>query len=344
MKPGNAIFRIRILARPRILRPSAVPLFLMWVILLSPLTHAAEKKGGLVLQFDDGWSSWATFIAPELEKVGGKATGFINNQNIANGRITAKDLRTLQNTYHWEIGTHTWHHLNAPGAIRKNGMAPWLAEELIKSITELRALGLTVNALAFPFNAYNAELVQAVQPLVESYRRPEPLAIADTIAADKSVPATAIDMAHYVPPALLKKWVDLAASKDSLLFLYGHRVLPDSSFVTGRVVSVTTTTLTADQPVILPEGSSLVLVPDISRRPPPPHYFQVISATNATITVDHPDLTKLTSPGAIFMIGEAYSTRLSDFRTLLEYAAERMPFYTLHEVAGRNQKTGVRSQ
>ncbi len=312
--------------------------------LLAPETRAAEKKGGLVLQFDDGWSIWATFIAPELQKVGGKATGFVNNQNIANGRITAENLLTLQNTYHWEIGTHTWHHLNAPSAIRKTGLAPWLTGELNKSITELRALGLNVHALVFPFNAYTPELAQAVQPLVESYRRTETLAIADAVSPDKSVPATAIDMAHYVPPALLRKWIDLAASKDSLLFLYGHRILPDSSFATGRVVSVTATTLTAELPVILPEGSSLVLVPDISRRPPPPTYFQVTSATNTTITVDHPDLAKLTSPGAIFMIGEAYSTRLSDFRTLLEYAAERMPFYTLHEVAGRSQKTGVSSQ
>ena len=42
---------------------------LMVFALLAPETRAAEKKGGLVLQFDDGWSSWATFIAPELQKV-----------------------------------------------------------------------------------------------------------------------------------------------------------------------------------------------------------------------------------------------------------------------------------
>lgn len=317
---------------------------LMVAALLSPVTHAAEKKGGLVLQFDDGWSSWATFIAPELQKVGGKATGFVNNQNIANGRITAKDLLTLQNTYHWEIGTHTWRHLNAPSAVRKNGVTKWLGDELIRSIEELSSLGLKVRALAFPFNAFNDELAGAVRPLVESYRRTDPLAIADGVASDKSVPATAIDMAHYVPPALLRKWIDLAASKDSLLFLYGHRVLPDSSFTTGRVVSVTATTLTAELPVVLPEGTSLVLVPDTSRRPPPPDYYQVVSVTNATITVDHPGLAKLTSPGATFMIGEAYSTRLSDFRDLLEYASKRMPFYTLHEVAARKQKTEVRSQ
>lgn len=296
-------------------------------------TRGADVKGGLVLQFDDGWSSWATTIAPEVQKVGGVASCFVNNQNLKSGRITRDDLLTLQNTYHWEIGTHTWHHLNAPIYVKKSGLAQWDSQELLKSITELREMGLDVKSLVFPFNAYNPELARHVQPLVESYRRSEVLALAHEPNADKSVPGTAIDMAHYVPLDLLKKWIDLAAEQDTLLFLYGHRILPDDSFVTGKVVRVTETTITAEAPLTLPGGTDLVLVPDVSRRLVTPDYFHVQSVSGAVVEVDRPNLTTAAQPGETFLIGEAYSTRLSDFRALLAYAAGKVRFFTLHDVA-----------
>lgn len=318
-------------------RPWMILSAIMGLVCTAP---CADKHGGLVLQFDDGWTSWVTVIAPELQAVGGKASGFVNNQNIRSGRITPKDLLDLQNTFRWEIGTHTWHHLNAPAFVRKNGLQSWMDTEFTRSVTELRALGLDIRSLAFPFNAYTPELAKTVGPLVESYRRSETLALATKVNSDKSIPGTAIDMAHYVPPELLAKWVDLAAQKDSLLLLYGHRILPDSSFASGTVVSVTATSLTATVSVKLPGGSDLVLVPDITRRPVTPDYFHIQGVDGNTILVDRPDLTANTRPGSTFLIGEAYSTRLSDFRDFIKHAAGKVNFYTLHDVAaGRHQAT-----
>jgi peptidoglycan/xylan/chitin deacetylase (PgdA/CDA1 family) len=315
---------------------SRIGIVITALIALVGTAYGAGKQGGLVLQFDDGWTSWATLIAPELQAVGGKATGFVNNKNLKSGRITAKDLLALQNTYQWEIGTHTWDHLNAPVYVRKYGLEDWLEKQLARSTEELRALGLNVRSLVFPFNAYTPEIAKAVQPRVDSFRRSEKLAVAKSINPDKSVPGTAIDMANYIPPELLIQWIDMAAATDSYLFLYGHRILPDNSFATGTVVSVTATSLTAEVTVSLPEGTDLVLVPDITRRRPPPDYFRVQGVSGNTITVDRPDLTTSTKPGATFMIGEAYSTRLSDFRAVIKHASERMNFYTLREVsAGR---------
>lgn len=294
--------------------------------------QGAGKQGGLVIQFDDGWTSWATLIAPELKKVGGVATGFVNNQNLRSGRITLEDLLTLQNTYGWEIGSHTWHHLNAPAFVRKNGIDRWLNEELNQSQSELRAAGLTIHSLVFPFNLFDKKLSEAIQPRVETYRRAERFALTTGVSADKSVPGTAIDMAHYVPIDLLKQWIDMAAERNKLLFLYGHRILPDSHFATGTVVSVTSTTLTAAVSVTLPSGTDLVLAPDLTRRTGT-DFFNVIQVTGAVIEVDRADLSALTQPGAQFLIGEAYSTRLSDFRSLVEYAATKVNFYTLHDIA-----------
>lgn len=305
---------------------------IVMLMLAGHSASATDHRGGLVLQFDDGWTSWATTIAPAVKEVCGVATCFVNNQNIKSGRITRGDLLELQNTYHWEIGTHTWHHLNAPIYAKKSGLTQWTNQELMKSLAELRDMGLNVRSLVFPFNAYTPELSKSVQPLVESYRKSEVLALADGLSADKSVPGTAIDMAHYVPPQLLKKWIDLASEQDTLLFLYGHRVLPDSCFATGKVVSVTETTLTAEMAVELPGGMDLVLVPDSTRRQVTPDYFHVEKVAGNVITVDRPNLTTATQAGSEFMIGEAYSTRLSDFKAMLSYAASRLNFYTLHDV------------
>ncbi len=301
-------------------------------LLITSEVWGAAKQGGLVIQFDDGWSSWATVIAPEMKKVGGVATCFVNNQNLRSGRITIEDLLTLQNTYGWEIGSHTWHHLNAPAFVRKNGLDRWLSEEFNKSTSELRAAGLTIHSMVFPFNVFDKKLTEAVGPLVETYRRTEKLALANGCSADKSVPGTAIDMAHYVPVDLLKEWIDLAAERNLLLFLYGHRILPDSNFTTGTVVSVTSTTLTAEVEVKLPPGTDLVLTPDVNRRAVT-DYFNVRQVSGKVIEVDRADLSANTKPGAQFLIGEAYSTRLSDFRTMIEYAAAKVNFYTLHDIA-----------
>jgi hypothetical protein len=306
--------------------------FVLCFLIGAGITQAADKQGGLVLQFDDGWSSWANVIAPELKKVDGMATCFVNNQNLRSGRITTDDLLALQNTYGWEIGSHTWHHLNAPAYVRKNGLDRWLNEELNKSISDLRALGLNVQSMVFPFNAFDKKLAEAVFPLVETYRRAERLSLANGLSSNKSIPGTAIDMAHYVPPDLLKQWIDMAAERNLVLFLYGHRILPDTSFVTGTVASVTSTTLTAVAEVTLPSGTDLVLAPDISRRAGV-DYFNISKVTGKIIEVDRADLTANTRPGAQFLIGEAYSTRLSDFQVLIEYAASKVNFYTIHNIA-----------
>src|SRR5512137_2260359 len=77
------------------------------------------KRGGLVLQFDDGWSSWRTLVAPELARVGGKATGFVCNQYLHAARITVADLLALQGEFGWEIGSHSYQHRNAVNEARK---------------------------------------------------------------------------------------------------------------------------------------------------------------------------------------------------------------------------------
>ncbi len=311
---------------------------------------AGELRGGLALQFDDGWHSWATEVAPLVKEYGGVASGFVSLKYIDNGRISMEDLLRLQNEFGWEIGSHTANHYNAPRYAQNKSLDAWLTNELDPSLKLLRDGGLEVNALVFPFNASSPEVEQAALTRVSSFRRMDSLALADGVRPDGSLPGTSIDTTQYAPLDLVKKWIDLAHRRDLVLFLYGHRILPDSAFTEGTVVAVSPETVTLDRPVQLEAGEDYVLVPNMARRQNMQTIFSVESAEGATVTV--PDL----APGAVevgysVMVGPSYGTRRSDFNDMLAYAAERLHFYTIqdiqtgrHRLAGESERAGNDSE
>ncbi|MGD9780642.1 MAG: polysaccharide deacetylase family protein [Kiritimatiellia bacterium] len=304
---------------------------------LASAGFAAERSGGLALQFDDGWHSWLTEVAPLVKTHGGVASGFVNNRYVESGRITLDELRRLQDEYGWEIGSHTANHANAPRYVQNNGLEAWLANELEPSLAMLRAGGLRVDALVFPYNASTPEIAAAALERVGSYRRVDSLALANGVRADGSLPGTPIDTAQYVPVELVKKWIDLAQRRDLVLFLYGHRILPDDAFATGIVVAVSGDTVTLDRPVRLETGEDYVLVPDEESRPGMRSILPVQGAEGATMTLAEP-ASGAVAVGHSVLIGPSYGTRRSDFEELLRYAAERLDFYTIADVqAGKHR-------
>jgi peptidoglycan/xylan/chitin deacetylase (PgdA/CDA1 family) len=298
-----------------------------------------DVRGGLVLQFDDGWTAWRTELAPELARWGGKATAFVNTKYLAAGRITREDLKTLQDEYGWEIGTHTVNHYNAPRFARQHGVETWVEQELLPSIRELAEAGLDIRALVFPFNESTPELETAALKYVDCFRRRDRLAITAGLRADRSFPATSIDSTQFTPLPLLKQWVDLAHRRGELLFLYGHRVLPDDAFTTGKVVAVENSVIVVDTDVVLQPDEEYALVPDMERRTLGGAPLRVLQTENRRIIVDGGDLAQRTHAGAVFLIGPSYGTRLSEFRELISYAADRLRFYTVSEVLeGRHRQ------
>ncbi len=324
----------------------------LWLLALGLLAAGLQgepvRRGGLVLQFDDGWSAWRTLVAPELARVNGRATGFVNNQYIQSGRITLDDLRSLQDEFGWEIGTHTFNHHNAIRQVQVHGMQAWMEPQVVRALDELRTAGLNVRNLVFPFNAYTPEIAGAVRAQgITSYRRADAFALAAGLRPDGSLPGTSFDLSRHVPLAILKQWVDMAHARGQLLLLYGHRILPDEAFATGRVVEVHAHALVAETDVVLPRDEAVVLVPDMVRRGMTAS-IGGLSVADDSRTIQapdtSPDLTRLTAPGATFLIGPAYGTRLSDFVSLIHHAAERLVFYTVADiVAGRHELTGPES-
>ncbi len=291
---------------------------------------AEEKRGVLALAFDDGYPSWTSIIAPELKAVGGTATGYVNNDRIRNGNpgnLSYNDLLTLQNKYGWEIGTHTYHHSNPAVFVRTRGLKAWLEENLDASINELRAKGLAIRSLVFPFNQSTKELQTEVLKRVSTFRRDDSDPLAYGKDSDGSVPGKAIDIGHYTAMAKIKRMIDKAHDDDEILFLYGHQVLPDSDFATGEVFQVSRRGLIAKSAIPALSNPYLCLAPDMNKE----IVFTVMveRIEGNAVFVSNGDLTRYTGPGAKFMIGPCMGLRLSDFREMIRYASEKLYFKTV---------------
>jgi peptidoglycan/xylan/chitin deacetylase (PgdA/CDA1 family) len=82
--------------------------------------YKADKACAISYTFDDGLLEQFTLLYPKLEKLGMKATFFINGNTVNEGekgpynnqpRISWKDLKTMSNQGH-EISNHGWSHKN----------------------------------------------------------------------------------------------------------------------------------------------------------------------------------------------------------------------------------------
>ena len=304
------------------------------VVCLAVTVLAADpvkKQGGLVLQFDDGSPTWLTTIAPQLKKVNGKATAFVNNVNIGpHRRLTFEDLLRLQDEFGWEIGSHTYHHYHTAQKIRSIGLQRWVAEELEGSVKDLRAAGLNIQTLVFPFNESVPVAEAEVMARLRTFRRQIPLAITKGMSPDKTFPSSSIDLSNYVPLRQLKQWVDLAQTQNEIMFVFSHYVYPDSEFITGKVVAINGNTLITDRTLSITPSDQISLVPDTTRLLR--DRIHITAVNGNAVSTDEPDLTKKTAPGATFVIGQGYSVQQSYFDEFVAYAAQRLNFYTVSDI------------
>ncbi|KJU85236.1 polysaccharide deacetylase [Candidatus Magnetobacterium bavaricum] len=311
-------------------------LLLLVFFALPVLSYAQDKSGGLVLSFDDGYPSWITVVADKLASVGGKATGFVNNHRLQGGKLSYGDVLTLQNKYGWEIGTHTYHHHNAPQYVKKNGLADWVSKELDASIKDLESHGLKTKSIVFPYNEFTPELKTEALKKLQSLRSRDILPLAKGLREDKTFPGSALDMSQYTPLDLIFRMIDMASDKGEYLFLYGHEILPDEQFITGIVESVSQHSITTSEAVPSAlNGVTFCMIPDSRVRYHGPS-IKVVSINDKTINVSANGLPGLTKPGAPFLIGPCYGMRISDFNKMIDYAATKLKFYTAHEIVSMN--------
>ena len=121
-------------------------------------------KNAVLITFDDGYRGIYEYAAPELQKRGMKATFFIIADLVGKTDetypyVTTTELRALAANSLFSIGSHTLTHphLDQLDAAERQ-------KEIAKSRKDLEKLaGRRVEAIAFPYGAYDKNVIRDVQ-------------------------------------------------------------------------------------------------------------------------------------------------------------------------------------
>jgi peptidoglycan/xylan/chitin deacetylase (PgdA/CDA1 family) len=163
----------------------AATLFFSVVTLLgAPMrTYAATTNPApaakVSFTFDDGYASAYSQAAPTLAKYGFSGTDYVitglvgkrgmrSNQNVIDNRtyMTWSEVKQLQSTYKWEIGSHTVTHpylASTDPVEQPNPLTPaQITQEIVNSKTALAAQGINATAFAPPYGDYNMPVLAEI--------------------------------------------------------------------------------------------------------------------------------------------------------------------------------------
>jgi peptidoglycan/xylan/chitin deacetylase (PgdA/CDA1 family) len=167
-------------------------------ILLAPAgaalaaTNNPTPTAKVSFTFDDGLASAYTQAAPTLQKYGLNGVNYVISgcvgmttapntcrANTAQKYMTWAQIQALQNTYGWEIGSHTVDHkclasssAQDPGDCQKNTLTTAQVDsELADSKTALLNNGLNVTDFAPPYGDYNTNVMAEVAKYYASMRQ-----------------------------------------------------------------------------------------------------------------------------------------------------------------------------
>lgn len=189
---------------------------------------ASEAK--ISFTFDDGPASNITASAPTLAKYGYTGTGYITprcvgmvtvpNRCPADENIpymTWAEIKALQNTYGWEIGSHGLSH-----QLMTEINARRLEREVANSKAQFNAQGLYPTAFATPYGDYNDKVLSAIAKYYTSHR-----GFADTgyNTWPYSNYLLRVQQVQYpVSVETVKGYIDQAAADGTWLILVFHEV------------------------------------------------------------------------------------------------------------------------
>jgi peptidoglycan/xylan/chitin deacetylase (PgdA/CDA1 family) len=198
--------------------------------------------------FDDGFVSSLTKAAPTLAKYNLAGTNYVitdcvgltaPNDCAADGTrdyMSWEQIRELQNTYGWEIGSHTASH-----PLLSTLTTSQIEAEMVNSRQALVDNGVNATNIAFPYGDYNNEVLAQAAKYYESAR-----GFADTDAMNgwpynanllydqqvqSGAPAPVWSLCTDMTVAGVKACIDQAVANNQWLILTFHDILdtPDTS-------------------------------------------------------------------------------------------------------------------
>jgi len=211
----------------------------------SGVTNAAPAAK-ISFTFDDGLNSAYTQAAPTLAKYGLTGTDYVitgcvgmttvGNTCRANPDttyMTWAQVQALQNTYGWEIGSHTVDHdclaSNAtidPSDCQTNSLTTaQIDTELSTSKTTLAGYGITALDFSPPYGDYNNNVIAQIAKYYQSMRN-----FANASGATNSWPGSDYYLQDYIvqetttPPAVVESAIDKAIANNTWLVLTFHDI------------------------------------------------------------------------------------------------------------------------
>jgi peptidoglycan/xylan/chitin deacetylase (PgdA/CDA1 family) len=131
-------------------------------------TDAIAPGPALALSFDDtAVDAWHAML-PLLAQYGARVTFFVSQYPkwSATGRAELHELAAAGHA----IEAHTINHLRGPDVVEAEGLAAYMADEVVPSIELLQAEGYPVGAFAYPFGARTSETDHAILAHVRALR------------------------------------------------------------------------------------------------------------------------------------------------------------------------------
>lgn len=206
------------------LRKTLLMLFMSVAVLLTlSTTTKAQTTGAKVsLTFDDALSSTYTNVVPILEEYDMQATIFIPTQYVGlTDYMTWSQIKSLQNVYGWEVGSHTVNHSELPLLTTTQ-----IRTQLVRSKNILTNRGLKVTSFASPFGAYDNRVLIETAKLYNVHRGFWDRNDLNVYPYNNSV-FTVKSVESATTLQQVETWIDQAKAENKWLVLVFHEVQTD---------------------------------------------------------------------------------------------------------------------
>lgn len=197
---------------------------------LARSAYAATNAPGarVSFTFDDGLKSAVSAAAPALQTYGFTGTNYVITgcvettgtcaANEDASYMTWAQIKTLQDTYHWEIGAHSVTH-----PLMTEITSTQLHNEVVNSKAALVSHGFSPTAFATPYGDYNNAVITEIAKSFSSHRpfadqqSPNTYPYNDYLLYVKQVQAG-------VSVAIVKQYIDQAKANNQWLVLVFHDI------------------------------------------------------------------------------------------------------------------------